>query len=178
VSSRTKDGASEVVGSGTGEPAVVEDGGPVCDWVEQAVVFRLGAQRYGIPIDRVNEIQRIVAFSDVPADGLGVVGMINLRGEVIPALDVRRLVGMEDRRYTLETPMVITRSGAHVVALIVDEVEDVVRLPDGCLQAASPMHALSSKMIGVCRLDDGLVYLLDVDQLLAAALLGEEGKDV
>ena len=148
-----------------------------CEWVERAVVFFLGGQRYGIPIDRVNEIQQIVAFSDVPTDGLGVVGMVNLRGEVIPAIDARRLVGMEDRPYTLETPMIITRSGAHVVALIVDDVEDVLLLPDGCLQAASPMHALSSKMLGVCRLDDGLVYLLDVDRLLAEGLRSEEGSD-
>ena len=160
------------------ERRVQAEGAPACELVERAVVFHLGAQRYGIPIDRVNEIQQIVAFSDVPADGLGVVGMVNLRGEVIPAVDARRLVGMEGRAYTLETPMIITRSGAHVVALIVDDVEDVLRLPDGCLQAASPMHALSDKMIGVCRLDGGLVYLLDVDRLLAQCLLGGDGDHV
>lgn len=159
-------------------PDVTQYDAGACEWVERAVVFFLGGQRYGIPIDRVNEIQQIVAFSDVPTDGLGVVGMVNLRGEVIPAIDVRRLVGIEDRAYTLETPMIITRSGAHVVALIVDDVEDVLLLPDGCLQAASPMHALSSKMLGVCRLDDGLVYLLDVDRLLAEGLHAEEGRDV
>ncbi len=148
-----------------------------CDWVERAVVFHLGSQRYGIPLDQVNEIQQIVAFSDVPGDGLGVVGMVNLRGEVVPAIDVRRLVGMDDRAYSLETPMIITRSGEHVVALIVDEVDDVFDLPEGCLQAASPMHALSSRMLGVARLDGGLVYLLDVDRLLAQALLGEESAD-
>jgi purine-binding chemotaxis protein CheW len=146
--------------------------------VERAVVFVLGSQRYGIPIDSVNEIQQIVAFADVPADGLGVVGMVNLRGEVVPAIDVRTLVGMESRPYTLETPMIIARSGEHVVALIVDRVEDVVELPEGCLQAASPMHALSSKMLGVARLGDGLVYLLDVDRLLAEGLRGKEARDV
>ena len=160
------------------ERRVQDEGAPACELVERAVVFHLGAQRYGIPIDRVNEIQQIVAFSDVPADGLGVVGMINLRGDVIPAIDVRQLVGMEERAYTLETPMIVARSGTHVVALIVDAVQDVVELPGGCLQEASPMHALSSKMIGVCRLDDGLVYLLDVDRLLAQVLLGEGAGDV
>ncbi len=145
-----------------------------CDWVERALVFHLGSQRYGIPIEQVNEIQQIVAFSDVPSGGFGVVGMVNLRGDVVPAIDVRRLVGMDELAYTLETPMIIARSGDHAVALIVDEVEDVVRLPEGCLQAASPMHALSNKMIGVARLDSGLVYLLDVDRLLAREPVGEE----
>jgi purine-binding chemotaxis protein CheW len=169
------------VGSGVADPTEQRQDANqfagACEWVEQAVVFHLGNQRYGIPIDHVKEIQQIVAFSDVPSDGVGVVGMVNLRGDVIPAIDVRRLVGMDELAYTLETPMIITRSGPHVVALIVDEVEDVVRLPDGCLQAASPMHALSSRIIGVCRLDDGLVYLLDVDRLLAQGLLGEEPED-
>jgi len=147
------------------------------DGVERAVVFDLGIQRYGIPLEQVSEIQQIVAFSDVPTDGLGVVGMVNLRGQVVPAVDARRLVGMEALPYTLETPMIITRSHAHVVALIVDRVEDVVHLPAGCRQAVSPMHALSSKMLGVARLDDGLVYLLDIDKLLVQVLLGEEVDD-
>jgi purine-binding chemotaxis protein CheW len=137
----------------------------------------LGSQRYGLPLDQVQEIQQIVAFSDVPSDGLGVVGMVNVRGDVVPAIDVRQLVGMDERAYTLETPMIIARAGAHSVALIVDAVEDVVTLPEGCLQTASPMHALSSKMIGVARLEDGLVYLLDVDRLLAHGVLVEESDD-
>lgn len=155
------------------EEALLEVG----DRAGQAVVFHLGGQRYGFPIEHVNEIQQIVAFSDVPSDGLGVVGMINLRGEVIPAVDVRLLVGMEERAYTLETPMIIARSGVHLVALIVDDVEDVVEIPEGCMQPVSPMHALSNKMTGVCNLDSGLVYLLNVDKLVAQGLLGEEDDD-
>jgi len=146
--------------------------------VQRVVVFRLGTQRYGIPLAHVDEIQQIVAFSDVPADSTSVVGMVNLRGEVIPAIDVRRLVGMEDRAYTLETPMIIAHSDAHTVALIVDVAEDVVELPDSGFQSASPLHALSSKMIGVYHLDGGLVYLLDLDELLEQVLLGEEAENV
>jgi len=148
------------------EIPAAEIGEPVEGWVERAVAFYLGGQRYALPIDRVNEIQQIVAFSDVPAGGRGVVGMVNLRGSVIPAVDLRKMIGLEEREYSLETPMIITRTGAQTVALIVDEVEDVIELPVGCLQAAPPMHALSSKMIGVCRLPDGLMYLLDIDKLL------------
>lgn len=152
------------------EPEDTDEGGE-CAFVERAVAFYLGGQRYAIPLDRINEIQQIVAFSEVPAGGQGVVGMINLRGSVIPAIDLRRVVGLEPREYTLETPMIITRAGTHTVALIVDAVEDVLELPEGCLQGAPPMHALSSKMIGVCRMPDGLIYLLDIDRLLGAEIL-------
>lgn len=141
----------------------------VCLRIERAVAFFLAGQRYAVPIDRVNEIQQIVAFSDVPSGGSAVVGMVNLRGTVIPAIDLRRLVRLEPRAYTLETPMIITWTHGQTVALIVDEVQDVLELPEGCMQAAPQLHALSSKMIGVCRMDDGLIYLLDVDLLLDSA---------
>ena len=144
----------------------------VCEVVQRVVAFFLGGQRYALPIERVREIQQIVAFSEVPAGGTGVVGMVNLRGQVIPAVDLRLLVGMEPKEYTLETPMVITDVDGDAVAMLVDEVQDVFELPFGCMQDAPALHQLSSKMIGVARLDDGLVYVLDIDRLLGAGLFG------
>lgn len=134
----------------------------------RAVAFSLGGQRYALPLERVHEIQQIVAFSETLDGASSVVGMVNLRGSVIPAIDMRALVGLEKQAYTLETPMIITDTHGQMVALIVDEVQDVLELPEGCLQDAPPLHALSSKMIGVCRMPDGLMNLLDIDLLLAA----------
>lgn len=143
------------------------DEAPSQVWVDKMVAFFIGGQRYGLPIDSVQEIQQIVAFSEVPSQGGAVTGMVNLRGAVIPAVDMRLLLGMERVEYTLETPMIMCRRRSRLVALIVDEVQDVMEVPDGCLQAAPAMHSLSDRMIGVCRLESGLVYLLDVDRLLA-----------
>jgi purine-binding chemotaxis protein CheW len=143
-----------------------------CEMVERIVAFFLGGQRYALPIERVREIQQIVAFSEVPSGGRGVVGMVNLRGHVIPAVDMRQLVGLEAREYTLETPMVITDVRGDQLALIVDEVQDVFELAPGCLQAAPALHKLSANMIGVARLGDGLVYVLDIDRLIGAGLFG------
>lgn len=135
--------------------------------IERVVAFFLNGQRYALPIERVREIQQIVALSDVPAGTKGVVGMVNLRGQVIPAVDMRRLLGLDPREYTLETPMIIAEVHGEFVALIVDEVQDVFELPPDCLQAAPALHQLSSSMIGVARLADGLVYILDPDLLLS-----------
>lgn len=143
---------------------------PGCEWVEQVVAFHLAGQRYALPIERVQEIQHIVAFSEVPSGGAAVVGMVNLRGTVIPAVDLRVLVGLDTTEYTLETPMIICHAGGDLVALLVDAVEDVIELPQGCLQDAPGMHALSSKMLGVARLESGLVYVLDLDLLLGGQL--------
>ena len=146
-----------------------------CEIVERVVAFFLGGQRYALPIERVKEIQQIVAFSEVPAGGIGMVGMVNLRGRVIPAVDMRQIVGLEPREYTLETPMIIAEGGGELVAIVVDEVQDVFALPSDCLQDAPALHQLSSKMIGVARLDDGLVYVLDLDRVIGRDLFGEAG---
>lgn len=149
---------------GTTEDAT--DSSDTCFAFRQVVAFHLDGKRYGLPIDRVQEIQQIVEFSDVPNGGTGVVGLVNLRGNVIPAVDLRERIGIERLNYTLETPMIICRTDDGLVALLVDEVEDVVDLPEGCVQAAPSMHALSSRMIGVARMGDGLLYVLDLDLLL------------
>ncbi|NTU70606.1 MAG: chemotaxis protein CheW [Coriobacteriia bacterium] len=140
--------------------------------VRLVVAFHLAGQRYALPLERVNEIQQIVAFAETPVGRCGVVGMVNLRGAVIPALDMRLLVGLDPQEYTLQTPMIITQGRGQTIALIVDEVEDVIGLPPNCVQAAPPLHALAAKMIGVCSLTDGLLNLLDVDSLLDEGLTG------
>lgn len=138
--------------------------------LDRMVAFYLADQRYAFPIDQVQEIQQIVAFSEVPGGGMGVVGMVNLRGQVIPAVDVRQLVGLPRQDYTLETPMIIAHIKGQLVALVVDEVEDVIELPDACMQEPPAMHSMAAKMIGVCRMDDGLIYVLDLESLLGHAI--------
>lgn len=134
--------------------------------INEAVVFVLAGQRYALPIQAVQEIQQIVAMNDVPDSTPGVVGMVNLRGMVIPAVDVRRLLRMESRGYELQTPMIITRLSGGLVALIVDEVEDVVSLPRHSLQAPDGVYEMAERLLAVCRLENELVFLLDPDRLI------------
>jgi len=93
--------------------------------------------------------------------------MVNLRGSVIPAIDLRVLLGLEKLEYRLDTPMIICRVGGGFAALVVDEVEDVIDVPDGCLSPPPKLHSLADRMIGVCHLDTELVFLLSVDKLVA-----------
>ena len=126
----------------------IEDG-DASESVERVVAFFLGGQRYALPLNRVHEIQQIVAFSETSEDRSSVVGMVNLRGSVIPAVDMRMLVGLELQAYTLETPMIITDTHNQMVALIVDEVQDVLELPAGCIQGTPRLHALAADTPGV-----------------------------
>lgn len=143
----------------------------------QMVAFHLGSQRYGFEIDRVQEIQQIVAFAQVPSDTGAVLGLVNLRGQIVPAVDIRLLLGMEQKEHTLETPMVVCRSDRGPVAFVVDDVEDVVPLPPDCLQPPPRMRSLAGRMIGVCQLDDGMVFLLDVDKLIESVDLEVVGEE-
>lgn len=140
--------------------------------ISRMVVFFLDDQRYALPIERVQEIQQIVAYTEVP-DATGItLGMVNLRGVVVPLVDLRMLVGLQPKDYHLETPMVICRVGDSLVALVVDEVEDVAEMPVGSLQSPSRLHALADRLLGVCMTEQGLVFLLDLERLIPTEELG------
>jgi purine-binding chemotaxis protein CheW len=106
-----------------------------------------------------------------------VVGMVNLRGRVIPALDMRRLVGLDPVEYGLKTPMIICRLEEAAVALIVDEVEDVITLSQERISPPPKLHRLASRMLGVCHIGTELVFLLDVDRLLEPVELPDAEVD-
>jgi purine-binding chemotaxis protein CheW len=141
--------------------------------VEQIVVFDLDQQRYALPIEQVQEIQQLVEPTRVPDTRASLLGMVNLRGTVVPALDLRGLLGLERRVYDLQTPMVICRVGERLAAIVVDEVEDVIDVPSDCMQTPSKIYDLADKMIGVCRLESGLIFVLDVERLLPESELEE-----
>lgn len=130
------------------------------------VVFTLAGQRYGIPADDVQEIQQIVAMADVPAGRHGVVGMVNLRGDVVPAIDMRSIVGLPTRPYALDTPMMIVRVDGQPIALLVDAVEDVLPLPAEGLQRELPRNTFADAVVGVAQLEGGLVSVLDSRRLV------------
>jgi len=144
---------------------------PANENLTQAVTFQLGGQLYGLPIEVVQEIQQLVEFSPMPDSAPALLGLIDLRGLVVPAIDLRVLVGLEPKPFTLQTPMVFCRVRDHVVCLVVDEVEDVIDLPSTGLQPPSGLYSLADKLLGMCRLTQGLVLLLDIDRLVPDAAL-------
>lgn len=132
----------------------------------QAVTFRAGSQRYALGVDRVREVQQIVAFTDAPAnDGL-VLGVIDIRGESVPVVDVRALIGLPHLGRTLDTPMLVVRGPVGAVALLVDAVDTVVTLGSEEAEPAPAQHPLASRIRAVHRVSGELVFLLDADTLL------------
>jgi purine-binding chemotaxis protein CheW len=165
---------ADIVGLDT--PAPVAEVPAVTREIGRILTFRLDDQYFGLPIENVQEIQQIVELMPLPDAPPALVGLLDVRGTVVPAIDLRILVGMERRDYRLETPMVFCNVHGRVVCLIVDAVEDVVEVPPDTLQAPSKLYSLAEKMIGVCRLPHGLVMIFDPERLVPdSALLAAEG---
>ena len=143
----------------------------------RALVFSAAGLRYALPIEAVREVQRIVAFCPVPGANDGLIGMFELRGEVVAAIDFGEMVGLGTTERGLDTPMVVMQSGAHRAALVVDEVEDVVDMDDRTMRAVPGLHPLAERAIGMFNDDGGLLTVLDPGRLMPSGLLAEDAID-
>lgn len=138
---------------------------------EQLVTFSIGREEYGVRIMQVQEINRLSDITHVPRAPYFIDGMTNLRGNVIPVVNVRRLFNLEDREADDRTRVIIVDINGHKTGLRVDAVNEVLRLPR---QDIDPTPGIvtgedSGKLMqGVCKLQGGkrMVVLLDVDEIL------------
>lgn len=138
---------------------------------EQLVTFSVGEEEYGVRIMQVQEINRLSAVTHVPRAPYFIDGMTNLRGNVIPVINVRRLFNLEDKDADDRTRVIIVDINGHKTGLRVDAVNEVLRLPK---QDIDPTPGIVTDddsgqlMQGVCKLQGGkrMVMLLDVDEIL------------
>jgi purine-binding chemotaxis protein CheW len=144
--------------------------GPAASGEErQLVVFQLGAELYGVDIARVHEIIRLQSITRVPRAPSFVEGVINLRGKVIPVVDLRRRFGLPTTEHTRATRTVVVEIGDQVVGIIVDSVSEVLRVSTSTIEPPSPVVAgIDSEYLhGIAKLPERLVILLDLDRVLA-----------
>ncbi len=140
----------------------------------RALVFNAAGLRYALPIEAVREVQRIVAFCPVPGANGGLIGMFELRGEVVAAIDFGEMVGLGSTERTLDTPMIVMQSGAHRAALVVDEVEDVVEMDDRTMRAVPGLHPLAERALGMFNDEGGLLTVLDPGRLMPGVPLSSD----
>jgi Chemotaxis signal transduction protein len=136
---------------------------------DKYLCFRLGEESYGLDIRCVTEIiemQRISAVPDMPK---AVRGVINLRGSVIPVLDLRLRFGMPERAYDDRTCVIVSELRGLRVGLIVDTVEEVVEIPAGDIEPAPRMRTESGEaryISGIGKACEKVKILLDVDKVV------------
>jgi purine-binding chemotaxis protein CheW len=133
------------------------------------VALRCGATSFGIPIDKVREVVMVPDITPVPDSGPHVLGIINLRGRILPVIDLAlRLALGPGPRERAGRILVVEQDGQHLVGLLVDDAAEVLRIPEGLLGPPPELAAGSGcgAIARVARLDDRLLLLLDLDRVL------------
>ena len=136
----------------------------------QLVTFAISEEEFGIDILRVQEIIRIMPITKVPNSPPSVEGVINLRGRVIPVIDLRRRFGMAAKDHDNSTRIIVIEIHGMIIGFVVDGVSEVLRIPSSTVEPPPPVIAgVESEYIkGVGKLDDRLLILLDIDKLLTS----------
>ena len=135
----------------------------------QLVVFTLGDETYGVDIATVREIIRMQAITAVPGTAHFVEGVINLRGMVIPVVDLRKRFRLNEAEHGKETRIVVLNSEGQEIGVIVDSVAEVLRVSSDAIEPPSSMITTtdSEYLLGIVKLPDRLVILLDTERLLS-----------
>lgn len=135
----------------------------------QVVLFELGGEIYGLDIATVREIIQMQPVTKVPKAPAYVEGVINLRGKVIPVIDLGKKFGMQQVERTKNTRIVVVNIQDATLGIIVDTVTEVLRLSGDSIEPISDVVTSGrlDYLQGVAKLDDKMVILLALDKLLA-----------
>ena len=134
----------------------------------QFVVFKLGNEEYGIDIQKVTTIEKMMTIARVPRTPDFIKGVINLRGEIIPIIDLREKFSLSKTEETEDTRIIIIKIEEISAGMIVDAVAEVLHLPEDSMENITNFsNDLSMDFIlGVGKLEDRIVTLLNLEKLI------------
>ena len=135
----------------------------------QYICVRLGDEQYGINIKFVDNIGRMQKITRVPKSQPYYLGVINLRGEVIPVMSIRRRLNLDQDEFTNKSRIIILKFEQDLVGVVVDEVREVVNLKEEDIEkvAHNGKEEKNSFINGVGKYDDQLISLFDVHAIIA-----------
>jgi purine-binding chemotaxis protein CheW len=133
------------------------------------VVFRLANELYGADISAVREVGPLQRVTRVPRTPHYVEGVTNLRGRVIPVIDLRKRLGLPTTTATKATRIAVAEIDGGQIGMIVDAVVEVLRIPMNSIEPPSAMLSKidSDYMLGVAKVGDRLIIMLDLTRVLA-----------
>ena len=136
----------------------------------QFLTFSLGDEEYGVDILKVQEIKGYAPTTRIPNAPPEVRGVLNLRGMIVPVIDLRRKFGLAEIAYDQFTAIVVVVVQGRVMGMVVDSVSEVMSVPPADIQPPPDFGSLSGSLLrGMAKVGDNLIILLDID----AVLLGE-----
>jgi len=137
---------------------------------QQTVVFRMGEESYGIDIFRVHEIIRMREITPIPRTDSHIRGLVNLRGNTIPVVDLSTRLNLPAAEETDSTRIIVVESENGNIGIIVDAVTEVITLSNDQIEATPALvtDIATDFVYAVARREENLVTLLDLDKTLAA----------
>ncbi|WP_342555481.1 chemotaxis protein CheW [Paenibacillus sp. FSL R7-0652] len=135
----------------------------------KVIVFKLGSEEYGIEVDKVQTIERMMPITRVPKTLSFVKGVINLRGVVIPVIDLRGRFSLPETEYTDQTRIVIVGVDDMQVGFIVDSANDVIDIKSSSIDTPPEVvgGVKARYLRGVAKLEDGrLLIMLNLNEVL------------
>lgn len=134
------------------------------------LVFRLDDRRFAVLASLVREVVRVVAVAPLPRAPAIVEGVINIRGVLVPVLDIRQRFGMRPAALSPDQHLLIARAGARLVALRVDGAEALIEVDADAIEPATRVAPGAELVAGLATLADGVLVIHDLDRFLS---LGE-----
>jgi purine-binding chemotaxis protein CheW len=131
---------------------------------EQFVVFKLGQEEYGLDILKVQEIIRPLKVAKLPNSPAYVLGIIDLREEIIPIIDLKQFLNLGSWEETEETRIIVVKQNDNALGVLVDEVEEVLRISKQKIKSSEDLdHNINKEFInGIAKVEGRLIVLLDL----------------
>jgi purine-binding chemotaxis protein CheW len=135
----------------------------------QLVIFTIGNENYGVDIASVEGIVKMQTITNLPHKLGFVEGITNLRGEIIPVINLRKRFGMPSSIEDKNTRIVIAKNNSKKIGMIVDSVSEVLRIQDNCIEPPPVMvsTADAAYITGIAKVEGRLIILLNLSKILS-----------
>jgi len=131
------------------------------------VVFTLDAQRYAIPLAAIEKVFPTAEITPIPKAPEIVLGVVNIRGRIVPVVNLRRRFRLPEREPEIYDHMIVASTGRRTLAIVVDGAAGVLEIPESEITALRDLLPGTEYVEGVARLPDGLVLIHDLETFLS-----------
>lgn len=140
----------------------------------EVLSFRLGNEEYGLSIQKVQELRGYDTVTRIANAPAFIKGVVNLRGTIVPIVDMRIRFNLGTPTYDQFTVVVILNVGGRVIGMVVDSVSDVITLAPEQVRPAPDMHGAmdAACIVGIGTVDSRMLILIDIDKLMASPEMG------
>lgn len=144
------------------------------DSSSEALAFKVGGEEYGVDILKVQEIRGYDQVTHIANSPEFIKGIVNLRGVIVPIVDLRIKFGLGTPTYDEFTVVIILSIRGRIIGMVVDSVSDVITLAPEQIRAAPDMgdNAISTYLVGLGVIEERMIILVDIDALMSSAEMG------